>query len=38
MLEIMLTIILAPIALCAGIFTVALGIGTVKAVVETLKK
>ena len=30
MLEILLAIILTPIALCAGIFTVALGVAMVK--------
>ena len=38
MLEILLGIILTPIAFCAGMFTVALGVGLVKGVINALKK
>lgn len=38
MLETVITIILLPIALCAGFFTVALGVGAIKAVFRPRKK
>lgn len=38
MLETVITIILLPIALMAGVFTVALGVAAVKAVFKPRKK
>lgn len=38
MLETVITIILLPIALCAGLFTVALGVAAIKAVFRPRKK
>ena len=38
MLETVITIILMPIALFAGLFTVALGVGAIKAVFKPRKK
>ena len=38
MLEILLGIILTPIAFCAGIFTVALGVHLVKNTIAALKR
>jgi len=38
MLETVITIILLPIALCAGLFTVALGVGAIKTVFRPRKK
>lgn len=38
MLETVITIILLPIALVAGLFTLALGVGAIKAVFRPRKK
>ena len=38
MLEVLIWIILLPIALCAVVFTAALVVGFVKAIIKALKK
>lgn len=38
MLEIILSIILIPLAICAAIFVVAFGIGVIKWIINCLKK
>lgn len=38
MLEILFAIILTPIAFCAGLFTVAIGVGLVKGTINSFKK
>lgn len=38
MLEALITVILLPIAMVAGLFTVALGVGAIKAIFRPRKK